>query len=58
MERKIRLQIFIADWKKKTIKSRAYELGFKSMGDYIWHLVKHDVPLDDLAAIKLRESVE
>ena len=51
-----RLQITIESWKIRKIKSRTADLGHKNMGEYIWSLVKRDVPLDDLEAIKLREK--
>ncbi len=50
-----RLQIGLEKWKIREIKSRSIKLGHKNMGEYIWSLVKRDVPLDDLDAIKLRE---
>ena len=58
MSSKIRVQLYFTPEQKRVIKSRSAQLGKRSMGDYLWELVKQDVSIDDLREVAISENVK
>ena len=58
MSRKIRVQIYLTPEQKRVIKARAAQLDKRSMGDYLWELVRQDVSIDDLAEVAMSQNVK